>query len=147
MIELSKKNNTSEEEYRIGFSIDDNELERLRYIREESDIYKGDFYVDANTLKRLFEFYKKKYIDFDMGEAFGINPKYHFLFRDRFSLTTDIQELSKEIISKSFISIIIDAKQKKKIISELASVGIDKAFVYPELVHTSEKLKNKYIKK
>ena len=69
------------------------------------------------------------------------------MFRDRFSLTTDIQELSKEIISKSFISIIIDAKQKKKIISELASVGIDKAFVYPELVHTSEKLKNKYIKK
>ena len=50
-----------------------------------------------------------------MGEAFGTNSKYHFLLRDRFSLTIDIQELSKEIISKSFISITIDAKQKKKI--------------------------------
>ena len=147
MIELSKKNNTSEEEYRIGFSIDDIERERLKYIREEVDIYKGDFNVNATTLKGLFEFYKKKYIDFDMREAFGINPKYHFLFRDRFSLTNDIQELGEEIIAKSFISIIIDAKKKKKIISELASVGIDKAFVYPELVYTSEKLKNKYINK
>ena len=146
MVELSKKNNTSEEEYRIGFSLDEQENYRLQYIREESGIYNGNFEVTSNTLKNLIDYYKKKYNDFDLIMDFAINPKYHFLFKDRFSMLNEIQELSEDIISNSFVSIIIDQKQKKRIMSELEVIGIDKAFVYPELMSTTEKIKNKYIK-
>ena len=147
MVELSKKNNTIEEEYRMGFSLDDQEISRLQYVREEKGIYNGNFEVTPNTLEKLMDHYRVKYSDFDLTKDFAINPKYHFLFRDRFSLLNEIQELSEDIISNSFISIIIDQKQKKRILSELEAIGIDKAFVYPELMSTTEKIKNKYIKK
>lgn len=145
MVELSRKNNTEEEEYRFRFVINDSECQRLPYIREEPEIYKGNFEVTSNTLSRMFDHYRKKYDNFDLVEDFGINPEYHFLFRNRFSLTDNIQELSLEIISNSFISIFIEAKHKKTIIADLETVGIDRAFVFPELTYTTEKIKNKFI--
>ncbi len=145
MVELSRKNKTEQEQYRIGFEMNDLEQQRLPYIREEHEIYTDDFEVTSNTLSKLFKHYCTKFDDFDLIGDFGINPKYHFLFKNRFSLTNDIQELSPETISSSFVSILIDAKQKKTIMQELESVGIDKSFVFPELTYTTEKIKNKYI--
>lgn len=145
MVKLSRKNNAEEEQYRIGFKMNDFEQQRLPYIREEHEIYTDDFEVTSDTLSRLFKHYHTKFDDFDLMEDFGINPKYHFLFKNRFSLTNDIQELSSETISSSFVSILIDAKHKKTIMQELEFVGIDKSFVFPELTYTTEKIKNKYI--
>ncbi len=145
MVELSRKNKTEEEEYRIGFEMNDLEQQRLPYIREEHEIYTDGFEVTSNTLSKLFKHYYTKFDDFDLIGDFGINPKYHFLFKNRFSLTNDIQELSSETISSSFVSMLIDAKHKKTIMQELECVGIDKSFVFPELTYTTEKIKNKYI--
>lgn len=146
MVELSQKNNAAEEDYRMGFSLDDQEVSRLQYIREESGIYNQTFEVTSETLKKLIHHYIEKYNDFDVIKDFAISPKYHFLFRDRFSLLNEIQELSPDIISNSFVSIIIDQKHKKRIMMELEAVGIDKAFVYPELMSTTERIKNKHLK-
>ena len=145
MVELSRKYKKQEDEYRLGFVLDDFERQRLAYIREETEIYKENFEVTSDTLNKLFAHYSERYDDFDLVEDFGINPKYHFLFKNRFSLTNNIQELSPEIISSSFISILINAKRKKTIMQELESVGVDKAFVFPELTYTAEKIKNKFI--
>ena len=145
MVELSRKSKTEEEQYRIGFEMNDLEKQRLPYIREEHEIYTNDFEVTSNTLSKLFKHYCKKFDDFALSGDFGISSKYHFLFKDRFSLTNDIQELSPETISSSFVSILIDAKQKKAIMQDLESVGVDKSFVFPELTYTTEKIKNKFI--
>ena len=145
MVELSRKNQKTEEEYRIAFSLNDLEHQRLPYIREEKNIYSNNFEVTAKTLSKLFKHYSEKFDDFDSLEDFSINTKYHFLFKRRFSLSDSIQELSPEIITNSFISILIDAKYKRKILRELEIVGIDKAFVFPELTYTTEKIKKKHL--
>ena len=35
-------------------------------------------------------------------------------------------------------------KAKKEILSDLESIGIDRAFIYPELEYTAEKIKRRY---
>lgn len=146
MVELSRKNNI-EEEYRFGFVINDLEHQRLPFIREESEIYIENFEVTSDTLIRMFDFYSKKYDDFDLAEDFSINSEYHFLFKNRFSLTNNIQQLRPDIISHSFMSVLIEAKHKKTIMADLEAVGIDRAFVFPELTYTTEKIKNKFVLK
>lgn len=136
----------NEEEYR-RFPLSDEEERRLEFVRKEPEIYKGSFYVDSETLRNLFIFYKKQYKDFDNPRECGIPEKYHFLFQDRFSIENEVQPLSDKTISGSFISILIESKHKKRIIQELATVGIDRAFVYPELEYTAEMVKNKYFRR
>lgn len=145
MVELSRKRKTREEQYRIGFMMNELEYQRLPYIREEHEIYTDNFEVTSSTLSKLFKHYRKKFDDFDLIEGLGIHPKYHFLFKNRFSLTSDIQELSPETITSSFVSILIHAKRKKRILQELEYVGVDKSFIFPELTYATEKIKNKYI--
>ena len=137
-----KKN---EEEYRKHFVINDEEEKRLEYVRKEPTIYEDHpFYVNSKTLNNLFSFYEKEFDDFKSKTEFGINPKYHYIFKDRFSILNSIQELTPEQISNSFVSVLIERKYRKNILSELSSVGIDKAFVFPELEYTAEMVKNKF---
>lgn len=135
-----------EEEYR-RFQMSPEEARRLEYVRKEPEIYNGSFYVDSETLQNLFVFYAEKYKDFDNPREFTIPEKYHFLFQDRFSIENEVQPLSDKTISGSFVSILIDAKHRKRIVQELATVGIDRAFVYPELEYTAEMVKNKYFRR
>lgn len=136
----------NEEDYR-RFQMSPEEARRLEYIRKESEIYNGSFYVDSETLHNLFVFYKARYKDFDNPRVLTIPEKYHFLFQDRFSIENEVQLLSDKTISGSFVSILIDAKHRKRIVQELATVGIDRAFVYPELEYTAEMVKNKYFRR
>lgn len=134
----------NELDYRMGFTINEEENRRLEFIRKEPKIYDDTFRVDTTTLKKLFKHYKELYEDFDSESDFGINPKYHFLFQNRFSIFYTIQELSDETISQSFISILIEPKHRKRIMNDLATLGIDKAFVFPELEYTAEMVKNRF---
>lgn len=136
----------NEEDYR-RFQMSPEEARRLEYIRKEPEIYNGSFYVDSETLSNLFAFYKERYKDFDNPREFAIPEKYHFLFQDRFSIENEVQQLSDKTISGSFVSILIDAKHRKRIVQELATVGIDRAFVYPELEYTAEMVKNKFFRR
>lgn len=137
----AKKGN--EEEYR-RFPMNEGEEKRLEFIRKEPEIYKDKFCVNAATLRSLFQYYRNKFDDFEIGRESEINPKYHFLFQNRFSVLDMIQELSAKSISNNYISIIIEAKDKKRIIDELEIIGINKAFVFPELEYTAEMVKNRF---
>lgn len=133
-----------EQEYLIRFELTDNENKRLEFVRNEPNIYKDSFYVNSETLRRLFAYYKGQFDDFCPEKGIDIPEKYHFLFKNRFSVLNEIQELSEATISNSFISILIEAKDRKKIIHDLETIGIDKAFVFPELEYTAEKIKNRF---
>lgn len=142
MIFLGKKYG-NEENYRLGFMMNEKERQRLEYVRKEPEVYNDSFEVNSKTLTELFNYYYGQFDDFYISENFGITEKYHFIFDNRFSVTNEIQELSEETISNSFVSILIDSKNKKSILHELFNVGIDKSFVYPELEYTAEAVKKK----
>lgn len=143
MVEMGRKHG-DEEDYR-RFTITKEEEKRLKYVRNEEGIYLDEsFYVDDYSIRRLFNYYSNKYNDF-IGDSNGsIADKYHFILHNRFSIVNEIQEISEEQLSRLFFSILVDAKCKKRIIRELSTIGIDKAFVFPELEYTAAKIKDQY---
>ena len=92
MVVLGKKYG-NEEDYRLFFRIDDEEEKRLAYIRKEPQIYNSDFSVRSKEIRKLISFYEKQLNDFSGESEFGINPQYHFLFKNRFTLFNAIEEL------------------------------------------------------
>ena len=132
-----------ESKYLMRFTLTEAEKHRLEYIRKEPEIYKNSFCVTSETLRSLFHYYETLFPDFKKESGLEINPKYDFLFKDRFSICDSIQEMSEETISKSFVSIIVESRYRKKMIEDLAAIGIDKAFVFPELEYTAEDVKNR----
>lgn len=130
-----------ESKYLMRFSLTEAEEQRLVYIRKEPEIYRNSFGVTSETLRSLFDYYDTLFPDFTNDSELGINPKYNFLFKDRFSICNSIQEMSEETISNTFVSIIIESKYRKKMIEDLAVIGIDKAFVFPELEYSAERVK------
>ena len=144
MVVLGRKNG-NEFQYK-RFILNENEERRLKYIREEPDFYKESFQLDSDILGNIINYYSNKFDDFEGDSHLSINPKYSYLFENRFSIGQMIQELDKKRISESFISIIIRNKCRNTILTELATIGIDKAFVFPELEYTAETICNKYFK-
>lgn len=144
MVVLGRKNG-NEFQYK-RFILNENEERRLKYIREEPDFYKESFQLDSDILGNIINHYSNKFDDFEGDSHLSINPKYSYLFENRFSIGQMIQELDKKRISESFISIIIRNKCRNTILTELATIGIDKAFVFPELEYTAETIRNKYFK-
>lgn len=57
-----------------------------------------------------------------------------------------IKKIDMSFMESSFFSIIIDSKNKKKILDQLDSIGINKMVLFPELDYTGEYLKEKYKK-
>lgn len=143
MVVLGRKKG-NEEEYRMRFSLNEEENRRLEYVRKEPEIYDESFCVTSKTLRKLFAHYEKEFDDFESKSDFGIAEKYHFIFQNRFTFWNAIQELSEEEISHSFISVLIESKYRKRMLEDLAAIGIDKSFVFPELEYTAEMVKNKY---
>ena len=137
------RNIGKEEDYRF-FTIDKDELKRLEFVREEPDFYDNSFFVNFKTIREMMQYYANKFSDFYNKTGDGINPKYHFLFKDRFSVSDSIQEIQEDCLSNCFISIIIDSPNKKTIMKDLETIGISKAFVFPELEYTAEMIKKKY---
>ena len=143
MVVLGRENE-NEEKYRFHFTISEEEKRRLEYIRKEPNIYEGYYYVTSESIGKLLDYYEEEYDDFINKTSSDVSESYSFIFRNRFSIVNEIQELSDDIISNSFISILIESKNRKKIIQDLATIGIDKAFVFPELEYTAETVKNNY---
>ena len=126
------------------FRLTEDERRRLEHVRKEPEIYKGSFFVTSNTIRKLFHFYEERFSDFKSDFLVGISPKYEFLFKNRFTIRDSIQEISEDMLSNSFISIIVEAKFRRQMIDDLASIGIDKAYVFPELEYTAEMVKKKF---
>ena len=115
---------------------------KLRYSKAKVQIANRDFYVSDQSMKKLMLSYdRSKIIDF---HTYKYTELGELLFERRFLLHSDIQSIDKKSMEKEFCSIIIDKKAKKEILKDLESIGIDRAFIYPELEYTAEKIKNIY---
>ncbi len=115
---------------------------KLNYSNSKSKIALRDFYVNNQTMRKLILSHDNyKIIDFHTCEYTELGK---LLFERRFLLHSDIQSIDKKSMEREFCSIIIDKKAKKEMLKDLESIGIDRAFIYPELEYTAEKIKNTY---
>lgn len=133
----------NEADYKF-FTINSLDERRLNLIREEPNVYGDMFLVDSSTLKGLFRYYSEKYDSFYVGDNHTLNPEYYYLFEDRFSIRDGILPISDEYIANSFVSIVIEARDKKRIIQELAIMGLDESFVFPELEYTASVVSKRF---
>lgn len=65
-------------------------------------------------------------------------------FKGRFYFDSKFELIDDYTMKNEFCSIIVENKNKKKILNQLKQVGIEKAFVYPELQYVAEKVKDMY---
>lgn len=98
-----------------------------------------DFYVTHSSISKMVEYYEKDNL---LKQSLS---KWKEPFKRRFSFDSEIQPIEPDTLKKEFCSIIIDKKIKKHILHELRTLGIDEAYVYPELQYTAKKLKNIYL--
>ncbi len=101
------------------------EVEPLDYYRERSDMYVSDEYY-----KKLYSSYKNDSIE-----------RFKYQIKDRFFIRRGLRPLPERIICEQFSSILIPYESKKRLLSELAMVGISEDFIYPELEYTAKEIK------
>ncbi len=92
------------------------------------------FIVDKRSFKRLTDSYRRADMDhcLEMIDA---------ACEERFYLQDMISPLEMDDIWQEFSSVIIPAKCKKAILSQLRHIGIDEAYVYPEAEHIAQRIK------
>ena len=147
--------NTEENRQRILEVSTRESLDSIYPIYTPPDFYKPkhndnvsmrDFTVTYQSMQRLFSSYEKPIAK--RADADGFTPYTEYgevSFGRRFSIVDEIQKIDLESLEHQFCSIIIESKYKPRILEELEIIGIDKAFVYPELEYTAEKIKKKYL--
>ena len=79
-----------------------------------------------------------------MREAYNDCDDFWDKIKNRFKITEEVKPLSKEKISNSFCSIIIEPKNKKKILRDLSYIGFRADYIYPELEYTAQEIKRKF---
>lgn len=95
------------------------------------------FWLNSEKVDNIWERYKN-----EDNATYNVDLLEKML-KSRFGLSEGIRLMEPYDIFSNFCSIIIDKTSKKNIINELAQLGIDGSFVYPELEYTAEKVKKK----
>lgn len=114
--------------------------------KHNDNVAMRNFTVTYQSMQRLFSSYEKPIAKRVDADGFAIYTEDSAVsFERRFSIVDEIQKIDPESLEHQFCSIIIESKHKSCILNELESIGIDKAFVYPELEYTAEKIKKKYL--
>lgn len=98
-----------------------------------------DFYITHSSVSKMYDFYEA---DDTIKQSL---TEWKEPFKKRFSFRSEIEPIEPDTLKKEFCSIIIDKKIKNNILHELKTLGIDEAYVYPELQYTARKLKNIYL--
>lgn len=98
-----------------------------------------DFYVTHSSVTKMLDFYEN---DSTLKQSF---VEWKEPFKRRFTFLSEIEPIDADTLKKEFCSIVIDKRIKNNILHELKTLGIDKAYVYPELQYTARKLKNIYL--
>lgn len=152
---MGEKDDIEENRQRILEISSRESIEAVYPIYSPPDFYKSehddnilmrDFTVTHQSMQSLFANYDKNVVRISNIDGFAPYTEYGAVsFERRFSITDDIQEIDSESLKNQFCSIIVEADSKLRILKELASVGISKAFVYPELEYTAEEIKRKYL--
>jgi hypothetical protein len=100
------------------------------------------FSTNPETMQKLFASHQHSEI---IQQNSGQYTEYgETIFGRRFLLNDGIEGIDTDSMKTMFCSIIIPGKVKSEIISDLESVGIDRAFIYPEMEYTAEKIRQKY---
>lgn len=98
-----------------------------------------DFYVTHSSVTKMLDFYEN---DSTLKQSF---VEWKEPFKRRFTFLSEIEPIDADTLKKEFCSIVIDKRIKNNILHELKTLGIDEAYVYPELQYTARKLKNIYL--
>lgn len=101
-----------------------------------------DVTVTKDIIRKIFKCYDKSEI---VNRTDDFTEKGKLSFSQRFSFDPELQRIDTDALKKQFCSIIIKKNKKQHILNELAVLGIDKAFVYPELEYTAEKIRSKFM--
>lgn len=76
-----------------------------------------------------------------MKNAYKDDKEYTEMIKNRFRVASLLNCFSKSQMLNNCCSIIIEGKNKKKILKELAYMGIGIDFIYPELEYTAKEIK------
>ena len=98
-----------------------------------------DFYATHSSVTKMLDYYEN---DDTLKQSF---IEWKEPFKRRFTFSSEIEPIEPDTLKKEFCSIIIDKRIKNNILHELKTLGIDEAYVYPELQYTARKLKNIYL--
>lgn len=115
---------------------------KVRAQSSEKQPIRRDFCVSHSTMQKLFSFHQQSEILHQNSRKYTEYGQ--TILRRRFLFNWDITPIDTDSLKTMFCSIIVDRRSKKEILSDLESIGIDKAFIYPELEYTAEKIKGKY---
>ena len=110
-------------------------------IREIANIEPIDCYKEAGTLILTDEAFRQMARSYRTEEERAL---FITNISNRFKMMPELKELSKRMISEQFCSIIIEGKNKKKILRDLSYIGIGADFIYPELEYTAKEIKRQY---
>jgi len=114
---------------------------------EEKDTTKSrDFTVTYKTMQDVFSSHRGDNIyALDAKDSALYTEHGKVLFDRRFMFLGEIQEIDFDTLRTHFCSIIIKKKHKRSILKELEAIEIDRAFIFPELEYTAEKIRMKYM--
>ena len=110
--------------------------------KDENSLIRRDFSVNYKTMQKLFSFYP--YEDVVIPRTYDYTLLGEHTLDRRFYFNGGIEPIDDESMQNDFCSIIVDRNAKREILQDLESIGIDRAFIYPELEYTAEKIKKKY---
>lgn len=96
------------------------------------------FMLNKTTFERITDIYRKD--DFD-----NCLENMEIAFKNRFYLHEDLNIIEKRDIDSNYLSIIIPARIKKKVLSQLNQFGINEGFVYPEGEHVAKIISKRYL--
>jgi len=122
---------TAIREYGRG-EIDRATLEEALY-KEPIDYYRsepGPYLTDTCFLK--------------MREAYKDNDDFWSKMKNRFKISEEVKPLSQDKISNRFCSILIEPKNKKKILRDLSYIGFRADYIYPELEYTAQEIRRRF---
>lgn len=102
-----------------------------------------DLYGDGNTMFYVNSEIWQKLID--THEITTLSEKNIQYIQDRFTLSKEIVTISPHAMSKRFISVIVPKECKHKIMYQLSLLGINEAYIYPELEYTAKQIKSYYM--
>lgn len=124
------------------------ELENLKEIYPIAHLpshHPQNWFVTHKTLSAVCKCYEADKNTKVKGEFISqMFSKTSFPFRERFYIVPQIKKIEMEIMKSSFFSILIDPKDKKKILKELDLININERFLFPELEYTVKYIKDKY---
>lgn len=98
----------------------------------------SNYYLSNECLRIMVNSYRNK------PHEGGFWDRINKYFENRFVMDISLKLLDSEIIQNSFCSIIVEHKNKKKILNELSHIGIGADYIYPELEYTAKEIKRKY---